>query len=217
VKRPGERSGVDIVARIDQALDTRPRREHPMPGLALRSGALWSGSANAPASGIPDNNPRTEDLDQATLVTSECCDTPSWLGPPRHRPVLDLDMPAKLIPSSTPGHFHLIIDHEMPWPAYRKLLEALAEAGVIEWGFAAASINRGYSSVRVPWVRKEQPPQINPATPGCDWRDPRSSSGPGRPMFELIEDDEWCGCSACIEARGDDVQVQPVFAGGEAR
>lgn len=67
-----------------------------------------------------------------------------------HRPVLDLDMNAALIPSATPGHFHLYIDNLVPWAAYEELLEALANCGIIEQGYADASIARGYSSARLP-------------------------------------------------------------------
>lgn len=74
-----------------------------------------------------------------------------------HRPVLDVDFPAALIPSTTPGHFHLYLDKPMPWGKYKALLKALADAGIIERGYASASIARQYTSVRLPWVRKEPP------------------------------------------------------------
>lgn len=72
-----------------------------------------------------------------------------------HRPVLDIDFPVKLVPSSTEGHFHLYLDKEMPWSTYKNLLNALAAAGIIEKGYAAASIARGYSTVRLPWEKKD--------------------------------------------------------------
>jgi len=71
-----------------------------------------------------------------------------------HRPVLDIDLPAALIPSSTPGHFHLYIDKQLTTSAYVRLLDALAEAGIIEQGYASVSEVRGYTSVRLPWVTK---------------------------------------------------------------
>lgn len=73
-----------------------------------------------------------------------------------HRPVLDIDFPAELIPSSTPGHFHLYLDKPMTWRKYEALLEALAKAGLIERGFANASIERGFSAARIPGIKKEQ-------------------------------------------------------------
>lgn len=71
-----------------------------------------------------------------------------------HRPVLDLDIPAELVASSTPGHSHLYIDHLLTWENYQKLLDALVEAGIIEHGFVATSKKRGSTMVRLPWVHK---------------------------------------------------------------
>ncbi len=71
-----------------------------------------------------------------------------------HAPVLDLDFPAALVPSSTPGHYHLYLDTLVPHDKYVALLNALAEAGVIQRGYANASQARGYSAVRAPWVEK---------------------------------------------------------------
>lgn len=92
------------------------------------------------------------DLHDATLVTSRV------QGSRKHKVVLDLDMDAALVPSTTPGHFHLYIDKEMDWYHYANLLRALAQVGIIERGFAEASISKGYSSVRPPWVKKPPPP-----------------------------------------------------------
>ena len=71
-----------------------------------------------------------------------------------HRPVLDIDFPASLIPSSTPGHFHLYLDKQMDFATYAILLDALATAGVIEKGYSSVSKARGYTSARLPWVKK---------------------------------------------------------------
>lgn len=75
--------------------------------------------------------------------------------PQKHRPVLDLDFPAQLIPSSTPGHFHLLLDKPMAWVTYRYLLIALRDAGLLERGYADAALARGYTAVRLPWIKKE--------------------------------------------------------------
>ena len=88
------------------------------------------------------------DAADANVTTSKI------LGKDTHKLVLDLDLPAALLPSSTRGHFHLYIDHEMTWKQYRKVLRALAGAGIIESGYLGASEQRGYTSVRLPWVRK---------------------------------------------------------------
>lgn len=67
-----------------------------------------------------------------------------------HRPVIDIDMNAALVPSGTPGHFHLYIDKLVEHDKYIWLLDALADAGVVERGYSTASIERGYSSARLP-------------------------------------------------------------------
>ncbi len=72
-----------------------------------------------------------------------------------HAPVLDLDFPAMLIPSTTPGHFHLYLDTYIPHDKYMDLLDALAEARIIESGYSAASQKNGFTAVRAPWVKKD--------------------------------------------------------------
>jgi hypothetical protein len=94
-----------------------------------------------------------------------------------HRPVLDIDLPAQLVPSSTPGHFHLYLDVEVPHGAYMALLEALAAAGIIERGYCNASRERGYTAVRLPWVRKDDP-QLDPAVPMATQQDPAPAVDP---------------------------------------
>lgn len=72
-----------------------------------------------------------------------------------HSPVLDIDFQAKLVPSSTPGHYHLYLDGlQLPWYRYCKLLMALAEAGVISRYYADISIARQATFVRLPGVSK---------------------------------------------------------------
>lgn len=67
-----------------------------------------------------------------------------------HRPVLDIDFGAALVPSGTPGHFHLYLDKLMKWGDYSALMTALMDAGIIEPGYDLASQERGYSSARLP-------------------------------------------------------------------
>lgn len=100
----------------------------------------------------------TNDLSDASLITSEI-DTDSYFilpskGERLHAPVLDLDLNAALIPSSTPGHFHLYLDKAVPEDKYFALLDSLADAGIIEEGYAKVSKDRGYTAVRLPWVQK---------------------------------------------------------------
>jgi hypothetical protein len=86
-----------------------------------------------------------------------------------HYPVIDIDHRCHWVPSTTPGHGHLYIDHGMTWTAFLRLLEALAEAGVVEEGYVHACRREGFASVRLPWIKKEppaiRPPESDPAAP----------------------------------------------------
>lgn len=75
-----------------------------------------------------------------------------------HAPVLDIDIPATLVPSSTEGHSHLYLDVAMTWTQYCKLLDLLSEVGIIEEGYRNASIARGFTAARLPWVKKNNEP-----------------------------------------------------------
>lgn len=96
----------------------------------------------------------TESLERSNLVSSE-------IGPGvlplngYHAPVLDLDYEAHLVPSSTPGHFHLFLDKPLTWLQYKRVLEVLGEVGLIEEGYAKASIARGHSAVRLPGQKRK--------------------------------------------------------------
>lgn len=98
-------------------------------------------------------------MNNANVVTSLLSDEPVSFDaePRRHALVLDIDHPAWLVPSTTPGHYHLYVDVPggIEPEKYSTLLTALADAGVIEWGYAAASIARGWTSVRLPWIQKK--------------------------------------------------------------
>lgn len=89
-----------------------------------------------------------EGLAEANLVSSRL---PNGM----HAPVIDLDGPHNLVPSSTQGHSHLYLDTPMTWRRYKLLLRALWKAGVIEEGFYRNSVRRGFSSVRPPGVFKD--------------------------------------------------------------
>lgn len=80
-------------------------------------------------------------------VSTEVEDRGKWY----HRPVLDIDFPARLVPSSTEGHFHLYLDGALiPHDKYMYLLAALASCGIISDGYHKYSTDRGYTAVRVP-------------------------------------------------------------------
>lgn len=71
-----------------------------------------------------------------------------------HYPVLDIDFPIYVIPSSTPGNFHLYIEKGLPWSTYSKLLVALTDAGILQEGYLNACLGRKATYVRLPWVSK---------------------------------------------------------------
>lgn len=71
-----------------------------------------------------------------------------------HYPVIDIDINHDYIPSTTPGHGHLYFNTPVTWEQYTKLLDVLAECGIVEEGYVKASKARGYTAVRLPWVKK---------------------------------------------------------------
>lgn len=72
-----------------------------------------------------------------------------------HMPVLDIDHMCFLMPSETPGHFHLYIDVPMTWEQYEAIIVAMGNAGVLEPGYVSASLSRRCTYVSPkPW--KEQ-------------------------------------------------------------
>ncbi len=87
-------------------------------------------------------------LDAADIVSSQ------WAHTALHTVVLDIDVPAMLVESSTPGHHHLYVSTLMSWEKYAAVLNALADAGIIEDGYRNSSLARGFSAVRLPWIGK---------------------------------------------------------------
>ena len=87
------------------------------------------------------------DHDNATLVTS-------LLPNGNHMPVIDIDHECMLVPSSTPGRFHLYINKEVTKKDYFSVLNALVHAGIVEPGYYAHSLRRRRTFVRYPGVTK---------------------------------------------------------------
>ena len=94
---------------------------------------------------------RLAPLEEADVISSE-------IDADRHAPCIDIDVPARFIPSSSPGHGHLYFDVEMTWEQYLAILTALADAGVVEQGYLNASTLRKGTHLRLPWVRKPADP-----------------------------------------------------------
>jgi hypothetical protein len=106
-------------------------------------------------SGAPDW--KEVDISKANMILSRIDDEDFFFNSPAHRPILDIDYEAELVPSSTPGHYHLYLDKTVGHAEYMKFLKAAAEAGIVQWGYYEASEKRGASSVRLPWIKKGDP------------------------------------------------------------
>lgn len=66
-----------------------------------------------------------------------------------HMPVIDLDLPAKLVPSRTPGHYHLFLDKEVSWTKYQRLLKAFLAAELIGQDFYDLALKHKQTFARV--------------------------------------------------------------------
>lgn len=75
-----------------------------------------------------------------------------------HSLILDIDYPV-YVSRSTNGNSHLFLDlpDALSTEALKEILEVLGRHGVIEEGYASASIERGYTSVRRPGRKKGRP------------------------------------------------------------
>lgn len=104
---------------------------------------------------LADRRPIDAESGQPNLISSRTDDG-------RHMPVLDLDVPARLVPSSTEGHTHLYLDVPMSRWRWTALMVALRLAGVIETGFLVWSLRRGGNFVRVPTSYKTAEEQTKP-------------------------------------------------------
>lgn len=104
----------------------------------------------------PANNGEVSSLEEATIISSDLND-----GSELHLPVIDIDLPIKVIPSSTEGHFHLYIDYPLGWDEYQSLLDVMAEVGLVQPGYVAAAKRRGHTDVRLPWVHKKEPEPLS--------------------------------------------------------
>lgn len=129
-------------------------RENPYPGQILAQVDFEQSYLN-PAKEV-------DNLDEANVATSLVKGDEPLISEGRttyrwdmlHKPVIDIDLPIKVLPSTTEGHFHLFIDKEMTWDHYRDFLCALASVGIVEQKYVNATIDRGFSAVRLPWIKK---------------------------------------------------------------
>jgi hypothetical protein len=140
-----------------------PMKINPMPSQVLINVEVFTDSEGQYEPANTKREP-VASVDAANAITSR---TKASLMAPAgvHKAVLDIDFPATLIPSSTPGHYHLYIDKEMSWEAYTGLLRAMFFAGLLQEGYVTTSIERGYSAVRLPWIKKDGTQSLVPSEP----------------------------------------------------
>lgn len=86
----------------------------------------------------------------------------------KQMPIIDLDFPHHIEPSSTPGHHHLFLDVEMSNFRWFVLMCALKYAGIVELGFFVWSIRRWGNFVRIPGLSKSSDPKEN-TKPSYGW------------------------------------------------
>lgn len=137
-------------------------RNHQLGKLAVRTesvckddeGLTWEDQKHVASEG--DYDADTELVDEADDAEVVLSLTGEKIGGnvSVHRPIFDVDFPVAAIPSSTPGHFHLYLDKELTWHQYSRLLAVLSDVGIIESGYRQASEARGFTSVRMPSVKK---------------------------------------------------------------
>lgn len=112
----------------------------------------WATSSDGNQESVDEREP-ADILFGANVVSSLRTDA-HWKEP-HHAVLLDLDVPAYLVPSHTPGHSHLYIDVSIPQSLYFNLLTVLADCGVVEDGYVDASKSKGGTFLRLPWKREE--------------------------------------------------------------
>ena len=108
------------------------------------------------------NLEETTSLREADIVTSEPRPTEfdkAFELTPKHMVMFDCDVPVMVIPSSTPGHSHIYFpNNHVSKEDLFNLLDALANVGIVERGYAEASKARGFTALRLPWVSKDNRP-----------------------------------------------------------
>ena len=77
-------------------------------------------------------------------------------GSTSHYLILDIDHPAWLVPSSTPGHSHLFIDKKVKSEAFKDIIESLHSGGLLADGNMRQLYAYGSQFLRLPGVKKSK-------------------------------------------------------------
>ena len=130
-----------------------PKSEHSLSDIPSHlPRTLHVASFESGGYGMDDVKP-TNDINEANVISSIAQGMEP--GPhAEHYPVLDIDFPAHLVPSSTNGHCHLYIDIRLTDEQMWRLCDVLADVGILEPGYVGGCKSRGYTSVRLPWLKK---------------------------------------------------------------
>ena len=92
---------------------------------------------------------RVVDIQDANIVSSFVGEVD---GVRYHRPLLDIDLPVNLLPST--NNHHLYLDKILTEEQYVALLTALHEAGIIGKGNVSQMQVYGATTLRLPWIKK---------------------------------------------------------------
>ena len=95
------------------------------------------------------------DVDRVPALEKDANAVSSLLEDGNHAPAIDIDLPCRLVPSSSPGKFHFYIDHPTSWFRYRVMLWAMWKAGFVEKGYYKVSAKRKATFLRKPGVKKK--------------------------------------------------------------
>jgi len=109
---------------------------------------LYTGEVPESYNDMGDLKP-TDNIDEAHLVSSEI------KGTDLHAPVLDIDFPARLYPSTSFEHYHLYFERTIVWRDYEQLLWDLADNNILSFNYVNHSVKRRATFVRKPGVIKE--------------------------------------------------------------
>lgn len=151
----------DTPTRTDQARAWLARAEVEQPGLVrllkrltFHRNVKWQMPDYVP--GYPDEREVTTNIEETEAFSSALKPHP-WDDEPGHAVLVDLDVEAYLTPSSRPGHGHLWVNipHGVKDDDLWAWFEAGVKIGLVEEGYYQACKERGMTSLRAPWVKKE--------------------------------------------------------------
>lgn len=117
-------------------------------GYVVREKRLGDSGADEP---IMMNDVHFDDVQRHDLITSMARGDEPTSGPEGlHFPCFDIDAPCRVVPSATPGHFHLYVDVGAKWDSVVEFLDAGQRIGLFEPGYVAACKRRGFTATFAP-------------------------------------------------------------------